>query len=149
MICVNKIYRFYTPSRNHLGFTLYTSPKMYVLKESGYTIVVYPNGKGRIMGRDASLANVLKHLPEVNQIQPQSKTYVLDLGVCIDLDRVPYGFYEPELFASRTIHRYNVMINQFHNGKVVVMGRVCNKWLLKHQVLPYLNDIVTNFSIAS
>ena len=141
MLCVNKIYRF-TSSHIPDDFKLYTVPKMYVLKQKYYTIIAYPNGKCRIMGKEANIDNVKKHFPEVDNIQIQSRTYVYNLGRTVDISKIKDGCYEPELFAARTIRKFNVMINIFHTGKVIMMGRNCKKSLIINSILPYLESLL-------
>ena len=89
--------------------------------------MLFNNGKGRVMGSKASREVVLHHFSNASNIELQSQTYVGKLPHEIDLDKMDIGLYEPELFAARTIRINNVMINLFHNGKVVVMGKNFNE----------------------
>ena len=142
MHCVNKIIRFHVLSPDLSNFEIRKIPKMYILKMPNYTIIVFENGKGRIMGKKASKKTLLARFPNATNIRVQSKTYSINMNTPINLEKIRDGIYEPELFASRTIHKFEVMINLFHNGKVIVMGKKCNKCLLLTKVIPYIKRCI-------
>jgi len=90
-----------------------------------YTIIIFPkHGHGRIMGKEANEENLQKEIGlNYKDFQLQTKTMVMDLNRQIDIDTLKIGgFYEPELFAARTVRYKNLVINIFHTGKVVILG---------------------------
>ena len=140
MHLVNRILSFYQSYPDLDDFIPLNTPRMYVKKEDNYTIIMFSNGKGRIMGKNATLENIQKQFPDVDHCHLQSETYVHDLGKQVDLEKITTGIYEPELFAARTIH-YNdgILINMFHTGKVMLMGKNVGK--RKEEIEEYLKNI--------
>ena len=124
MLISNINYKGYTAEKlDTLQFTY--KPKQCVLKYLNYTIIIFPNGKCRIMGCKKPLES--KDLPMniiVERIQSVTVTDSFEMTINLQkLSEKVICTYEPEIFPGLRLIRFNPLcVNIFHSGKLVITG---------------------------
>ena len=124
MLLSNINYKGYTTENlDSLQFTY--KPKQCVLKYPNYTIIIFPNGKCRIMGCKNPLES--KDLPmKIIVERIQSVTVTTSLEMTINLQKLAEKtdcIYEPEIFPGLRLILFNPLcVNIFHSGKLVITG---------------------------
>jgi len=102
-------------------------PKQYVEKCKNYTIIIFGNGKCRIMGcKKPILSSSLPY--KITNLVIQSITLTENIGQSVNLFEIALklkekAMYEPELFPALRVIFFNPMcVNLFASGKIVIMG---------------------------
>lgn len=114
------------------------SPCQCILKQRDYTIIIFPNGKCRIMGLRYPLTKnkiIIPFFFSITITSLQSATFALNLcqegepklilsNLCEKLQRWNYKVqYEPEIFPALRILSYNPLcVNIFGSGKCIITG---------------------------
>lgn len=100
-------------------------PPQLVFKKNYSTLIVFPTGNCRLMGR----ASQIPRFPVKFEILGlQSQTLTLQLSSDVNLPALHALFaktskYEPEIFPAVRLHEYNPLcVNVFSSGKVVILG---------------------------
>ena len=123
---VNINYKAYTDEKNvqDLKFDAW-KPRQCVLNYADYKIIMFPNGKCRVMGCKKPIVDT--DLPLNIKIEKlQSITICFDMKQNINLNdfaqKVPCS-YEPELFPALRLTEFNPLcVNVFHTGKIIILG---------------------------
>lgn len=104
-------------------------PTFYKKTSSDGTILVFPSGKFRAMGKNMTPAFIMDNLPVSGKILFQGATYSGAFNKRLNLlqlsEKIKYRtMYEPELFNSLSIYLPDGggIINLFPSGKYVCMG---------------------------
>ena len=123
MMLSNINYKGYTTESLDLKFSY--KPKQCVLRYPEYTIIIFPNGKCRIMGCKKPLEN--NELPfKICVKEIQSVTVTASLEMKINLQKLSENsncIYEPEIFPGLRLIVFNPLcVNIFHSGKIVITG---------------------------
>lgn len=110
---------------NKMSFPI-GKPCQVVVKSDNYKIIFFKTGKCRIMGCKKPLEPHDLKQYEIKNIQMQSLTVVVNMGVKINLyklARIVKCWFEPELFPALKIVKYEPLcVNVFSTGKVVILG---------------------------
>ena len=130
------------------------APLQKIIKlDGGGTMIVFTNGKFRLMGLKQPL-NDLSRLPfNVLNIQPQTFTVSDSMGVGLNLLRIARQLtsrhcqFEPELFPAVRLTDFKpICVNVFATGKIVLLGvrdfTKCNELVL--QVKTQISDALLN-----
>ena len=123
---VNINYKAYTNEKNvcHLKYNDW-KPRQCILNYTDYKIIMFPNGKCRIMGCKKPIVDT--DLPlNIKMEKMQSVTVCMNLKQNINLidlaQKVPCS-YEPELFPALRLTEFNPLcVNVFHTRKIVILG---------------------------
>ena len=123
MMLSNINYKGYTTESLDLKFSY--KPKQCVLRYPEYSVIIFPNGKCRIMGCKKPLEN--KELPlKICVKEIQSVTVTTSVHMKINLQKLSEKsncIYEPEIFPSLRLVVFNPLcVNVFHSGKIVITG---------------------------
>jgi len=118
-------YKGYT-TENLDGLQFSYRPNQCVLKYPNYTIIMFQNGKCRIMGCKGPLREE-EELPfKIIVEKIQSVTVTTTLGMTINLQKLAEKtncMYEPEIFPGLRLIKFNPLcVNVFHSGKLVITG---------------------------
>jgi TATA-box binding protein (TBP) (component of TFIID and TFIIIB) len=135
---------------------LYMKPYQLVVKDNKGTLVIFSNGKFRVMGcideLEASFlafAHVEKLYTDFPIITLQSYTLRGDVGFPINLIKLSHNVacvYEPELFPALRLKEYKPMcVNIFNTGKVMVCGLRDPEEM--HTILQHLKEVCEPYKI--
>ena len=111
---------------------------MYVEKlKDGTTMVIFPNGKCRIMGLKALSTDAIPCKVVFERLI--SMTVSFAIGHRIDLQKLATKVactYEPEIFPALRLDDFRPQcVNVFHSGKVVITGlqqrNRCDKYVVQ------------------
>ena len=126
-------------------------PHQKIIPLSSGKLIVFSSGKCRVMGlREPLHSSDDQRLPfQINDLQIQSVTAVLNLGFTVNLIRLARSIsscsYEPEIFPAVRLTEFNpICVNVFGSGKVVIMGlkSITDGWE------SLVNDVITNIKAA-
>lgn len=127
----------------------YRRPHMIRVKNPVWAFLLFPSGKYRLMLKNESTqpGPILNFIYQVltdnknavipNNFKIQSETFCLSLPFRINLQLYKESRnndieiqYEPELFPALRFNWYPpILINMFHTGKVIIMGRKSRRHL--------------------
>lgn len=131
-------------STSHLEFRTFP-PQQAVIRTPNCTLVIFRNGKCRIMGCKKPLETVddLPICVILERIQSVSVKFDLGKRVNLQLIRNPSYRVDHELFPAARLVQFNPLsVNLFSSGKVVVMGL---KGLDNEDIIHAIhNDILLN-----
>ena len=106
-----------------------STPYQSVIRVPGkYTLIVFPSGRGRLMGIKSPLTSAIVTVGAVSVRvgSIQSATVVVNMQRTYDLHDVAKKLqvmYEPELFPAARVLKFNPLcVNLFCSGKVVITG---------------------------
>ena len=122
MTLSNINYKEYVAEKLDIEFTY--RPKQCVLKYPEYTIIIFPNGKCRIMGCKKPLEEELPFKIIIEEIQSVTVTTSIEKGINLQkMSTKSKSMYEPELFPGLRLIEFNPLcVNVFHSGKIVITG---------------------------
>ena len=112
--------------------TLHRKPFQLVIKDLHGTLILFSNGKFRIMGCIGELdalflaCSYIENLPDLPTMTLQSYTAKCILGFRVNLEKMSADIasvYEPELFSALRLKAYKPLsVNLFTTGKVMICG---------------------------
>lgn len=127
-------------SVDHLEFS-YSSPRQCVIKTKRFSLILFPNGKCRLMGCKEPLTNCIEFVENLIIFVDciQSITVTHNLGQYMNLYQLAKRmdcWFEPEIFPALRVQEFNPLcVNVFASGKIVILGL---KTLDFHE---YVNEI--------